>query len=176
MKKNTEWIQTYTGKRIYPFEPDIELIDIKDIAHALSLMCRYTGHCKHFYSVAQHSIIVSEIAPLEYKLEGLLHDASEAYLNDIARPVKKYFKEYRLAEYNLQKVISEKFKLNNEGSKTIKIIDDGMLYWEEKYLMNNIDGWPIKQPYFKLNVTYFNSLLQKDVEKWFLDIFEELKR
>lgn len=85
------WIQTHTGKKFFPFEPESQDIDIKDIAHSLSLICRYNGHCKTFYSVAEHCIRVSEIVSEKNKLWGLLHDAAETYLGDICHPIKKYF-------------------------------------------------------------------------------------
>ena len=90
--KGGPFIITYTGK-VFPFDcitPDC--IDIHDIAHALSHLCRFTGHTKSFYSVAQHSLLVSEKMPGRpaEKLAGLLHDAAEAYTNDLASPLKKW--------------------------------------------------------------------------------------
>ena len=91
MKKTTDWIQTYTGKKFYPLEPDASLIDIRDIAHALSLKVRYNGHCDKFYSVAQHSVLMCDyISNTIYQMWALLHDAGEAYLADIPRPIKRF--------------------------------------------------------------------------------------
>src|ERR1035437_9287013 len=81
-------IETYSGKWFDILEPTPDMIDIKSIAHSLSNICRYTGHVRHFYSVAQHSWIGSVIIPEPYKLEFLLHDASEAYIGDMSRPLK----------------------------------------------------------------------------------------
>ena len=100
------WIVTYTGRRFHPLDPKPEEINIRDIAHALSNMPRFTGHTKEFYSVAQHSYLVSCLSrPNE--LFGLLHDASEAYLCDISTPVKHspVFDGYREAEKYLQNMI-----------------------------------------------------------------------
>src|SRR5271156_4912831 len=83
---DSAWIQTFTGKKFYPFNPKPQDIDIRDIAHALSNICRFTGHTKRFYSVAEHSRNVAKLVPAHMKLQALLHDASEAYLCDIARP------------------------------------------------------------------------------------------
>ena len=83
-------IITHTGKWFNVLEPNSDDVDIEDIAHALSNQPRFTGHTREFYSVAQHSVLVAENCPSEYALIGLLHDASEAYLSDIARPVKKH--------------------------------------------------------------------------------------
>ena len=87
-------IQTFTGKKFYPLAPRAEDICIEDIARALSMKCRFGGHAKMFYSVAQHCVLVSEL--LEPSTEstllwGLLHDAAEAYLPDFAAPIKEFF-------------------------------------------------------------------------------------
>lgn len=111
--KRTDWMQTYTGARFYPLEPDAELIRIADIAHALSNICRFGGHSARFYSVAEHSVLLSRefFAGWHYKLVALLHDAAEAYLGDVPRPLK-YLPEYafyREAEDRLQAMILDKF-------------------------------------------------------------------
>jgi len=85
------WIQTFTGRKFYPLAPHEDDVDILDIAHALALKCRYSGHCREFFSVAQHSVMVSLMVPYsDSALWGLLHDAGEAYLPDVARPIKGY--------------------------------------------------------------------------------------
>jgi hypothetical protein len=111
VKEKEGWIVTYTGRRFYPLDPNPQDIDILDIAHALSNTCRFTGHTKEFYSVAQHSYLVSLILGKEQALAGLLHDASEAYLCDISTPVKhsRMFEAYRLAEDWLQGMIFLRF-------------------------------------------------------------------
>ncbi|MBF0612521.1 MAG: hypothetical protein HQL55_15470, partial [Magnetococcales bacterium] len=77
------WIQTFTGRQFWPLAPVLEHIHVQDIAHALSLLCRFNGHCQKFYSVAEHSLHVATILPPELAGWGLLHDASEAYLADL---------------------------------------------------------------------------------------------
>jgi uncharacterized protein len=143
----TDWILTYTGKHFFPLEPNCEDIDILDIAHALSNICRFTGHCREFYSVAQHSVMVAELLwnqHLDYEmaLAGLLHDASEAYLIDVARPVKHSpdFEFYRTAEAKLQNVINDCF--NCDGYKNqIKGADSIMLATEAYFLMPDCRNW-----------------------------------
>ncbi len=110
------WIQTFTGKAFNPLVPDSNLLCIEDIAHSLSMVNRFAGHTCEPRSVATHSIdVCSLLARRGYstatQLLGLLHDASEAFLNDIATPVKQsdVFKQYRIAEQLLQGVIERKF-------------------------------------------------------------------
>ena len=86
----TAWIITYSGKKFYHLAPSAEMVDIVDIAHALSLTCRWTGHTRYHYSVAQHSWYFSYLVPKEFALSALLHDASEAYLGDMNRPLKHF--------------------------------------------------------------------------------------
>lgn len=87
-----DYIQTLKGRRFWPADPRPEEVDIEEIAHALSNLCRFTGHCSEFYSVAQHSVFVWQIGgrlPGRPGLWYLLHDASEAYTGDINRPLKR---------------------------------------------------------------------------------------
>lgn len=108
-----DWMQTASGKRFYPFDPRTEEVDIADIAHALSLQCRFAGHVQAFYSVAEHSVRVSQICDPQDALWGLLHDASEAYLVDLPRPIKRhrYFSDYRHVEERLMWRVCERFRL-----------------------------------------------------------------
>lgn len=107
-------IVTFTGRVIEPLNPDPARICIEDIAHSLANQCRFTGHAKEFYSIAQHSVLVSFQCDPEDALWGLLHDASEAYLADIARPVKKFTSwgsDYLTAEDNLMETVVAAFDL-----------------------------------------------------------------
>lgn len=132
------WITTYTGKKFHYLDPKPEEIDIRDIAHALSLKTRFSGHCITFYSVADHSIRVAEILPDELQLSGLLHDAAEAYIPDIPRPLKEHF-GLRKAEDKILKVIYNKFGVTD--SPEIHDADDVLIATEARDLMPNMDGW-----------------------------------
>ena len=90
------WISTYTDKKFHYLNPTEEEICIEDIAHALALTCRFGGHCSKFYSVAEHSIRVSNIVPETLRLQALLHDAHEAYLHDVPRPIKEDIPQYKI--------------------------------------------------------------------------------
>lgn len=132
------WISTYTGKRINPLAPDPDQICIEDIAHALSQLCRWTGHTRRFYSVAQHSVLVSGLSNPGHKLIGLLHDAPEAYITDLNRPLKNstYMSGYRLVEQLLWNAIVEKFDLINiKIPQDVKKADDILMNTEARDLL-----------------------------------------
>lgn len=105
-----DWIQTSSGKMFYPLAPRVEDVDLADIAHALSQLCRFGGHSREFISVAQHSVNVSRHCP-EFPREALLHDATEAYLVDVPRPIKYHLGGYKEAEHKLAIIIGERFGL-----------------------------------------------------------------
>lgn len=138
-------IKTYTGVMFDPLLPDAALIDVADIAHALSMLCRANGHFRSFYSVGQHSInCMREAAARGHsqrvQLAALLHDGSEAYLSDVTRPVKKELPKYVEIEEPLQAVIWEKFlhsPLTEEEHRQVFEIDDAILYHEFIALMDN---------------------------------------
>lgn len=145
-------IATYSDRGIRPLDPDPDDIDIVDIAHALSNQCRFTGHTKKFYSVAQHSVLVSEYIEREfisvdgpgYELEGLLHDASEAYLSDIARPVKQtepLKTVYHEAEERLSRAIAERFGLVYPFPPAVTEADNVLLVTEARDLMHGVEKW-----------------------------------
>ncbi len=153
--------RTYTGKYIDVFNPDPEAIVIEDIAHALSLTCRWAGHLNKFYSVAQHSVLVCWHVPYENKLEALLHDASEAYINDIPSPAKKRLPDYKLLEDNLMSVIAQKFGFKFPLSqKTIEA--DRLLLHREWYSL------------VEYNVNDIIPLPPEEAERLFLITFYEL--
>lgn len=135
--KHTDWIQTFSGRQFFPLEPRVEDVCIEDIAHALSNLCRYAGHVECFYSVAQHSLLVSRVVPREHALRGLLHDAAEAYMVDMPRPIKHSvgMEFYRAAESRLQSVIYAAFGLSPQEPPCIKLADNQLLRTEQRDLM-----------------------------------------
>lgn len=133
-----DWILTYTGRQFWPIDPRPEELCIEDIAHSLSLQCRFTGHVKQFYSVAEHSWRVSYDVPVQFALWGLLHDASEAYLTDLSRPVKRHSAigtAYMEVELRLQKVIAEHFGMQWPMPDEVHVSDDVLLMTEKRDLM-----------------------------------------
>lgn len=97
----TPTIQTVSGRVINFATPGVNDYDITDIAHGLSNVCRYGGQCLFFYSVAQHSVLVSRLVPREHAMEALMHDGTEAYMCDVPTPLKLLLDEYRRIEREL---------------------------------------------------------------------------
>lgn len=134
-------INTYTGKLFDLYEATPDDIDIRDIAHALSLQCRFNGHCKEFYSVAEHCLAVRwTMRKLGYstsiQMAALLHDAAEAYIGDVIKPLKLELPAYTKIEAHINAVISKKFDINIHQS-CIKVVDSHFLWVEAKRLMNS---------------------------------------
>lgn len=126
---------TANGKLIDLLEPAEEAIDIEDIANALSLICRFGGHTSRFYSVAQHSLLVAALAPDSLKKEALLHDAAEAYLGDVIKPLKLLIGEaYTTIEDIFENVIFQKFGVDQNKLNAIKEFDLQALEFEHEAL------------------------------------------
>lgn len=135
---NKDFIVTISKKRFSPLQAEPGDIEIADIAHALSLLCRANGYVRHFYSVAQHSLNCAAEAKArglsaDIQMACLLHDASEAYISDITRPVKRSLPAYVEIEEALQRLIFEKYNLHHldtAGLAEVRRIDDCLLYYE----------------------------------------------
>jgi hypothetical protein len=132
-----DWIMTASGLPFWPLRPRAEDVRIEDVAHALSNLCRFTGAVREFYSVAQHSVLVSCVVPVEHALWGLLHDASEAYLLDLARPVKRLpeLAAYRGAEAAVMAAVCARLGLPLDEPDDVKLADRRMLRTEQRDLM-----------------------------------------
>jgi uncharacterized protein len=150
------WITTTSNKQFVFENPSPESLDIKDIAHALSLICRFTGHCSRFYSVAEHSVRVSEWAEerfgKEYAREGLMHDSSEAYVTDVNGPLKRLIGEpYTRLEDKALVALGKKFNFSPIKSDAIRQCDGGLYLAERRDLFPPCDLPFIthteKQPY-----------------------------
>ena len=165
-------IRTFTGRRFDILEPRALDVNIKDIAHALSLLCRFTGHVNQFYSVAQHSLIVSSKMPREFRLWGLLHDASEAYVADLSRPLKHApeMSRYRTAEKNVLREICRRFSLKLPEPPEVKEVDRRMCATEMRDLMGGIYGEGIL-PYPEQIIPVSSAI----AEAMFLERYYELR-
>lgn len=165
------WVWTWTGKQFHPLDPDPTTIDLRDIAHALSLLCRFNGHCRTFYSVAEHSVRVSHILPPDLALAGLLHDAAEAYVSDLPRPIKQAIPEFSRHEDRLLGVILQHFGLPPTLPDPVHRADDALLATELRDLMGQppapIHGTaPLPDP--------ITPVGPEAAKRAFLDRFEEL--
>lgn len=174
-----EYITTFSKIHFTPLTPQQEDILIEDIAHALSLMTRANGHFPEFYSVAQHCLDCASVALAEGRcdrevLACLLHDASEAYLSDITRPVKANLPEYHRIEKVLQDAIYEKYLdggITDAEQETVKRVDDTCLYYEFDHFMGEklFDVTPqiARLPEYKVRPF-------REVEQAYLALFDEI--
>lgn len=142
MTRMGNWFQTYTGKQFYPLDPRPEDINIVDIAHALTNICRYGGHAKHHYSVAQHSVYVSwlvEKREPKHAFWALMHDAAEAYVGDMVRPLKETMEMevYRRAEAGVMIAVCKRFGMDPTEPEIVKEIDKRICVSEAQKLCHH---------------------------------------
>ncbi|MEO5340919.1 MAG: phosphohydrolase [Magnetococcus sp. MYC-9] len=129
------WIQTFTGVQFWPMDPRSGEIRIVDIAHSLAMLCRFNGHCRRFYSVAEHSVHVSHVVAPLHAPWGLLHDAAEAYISDMPQPIKRELSVFSMFEEQLQQVIARRFGLPDVLPAAVKQADMQLLATEKLALM-----------------------------------------
>lgn len=136
-----DWMMTYSGRAFWPLDPRPDEVDIVDIARALSHQCRYNGHCAVFYSVAEHSVKLADWFrdvqdDVGLARQALLHDAAEAYLGDMIRPLKRYVPDYLEAERAVEAVIFERFGLPAELDIRVRTADQVILTDERDQLFD----------------------------------------
>lgn len=181
-----DYIRTFTGKKLH-IEPKPEDIDIRDIAHSLSLAPRWGGHSTFPYTVAAHSIYVSRIVPVGFHLFALLHDASEAYLADIPSPMKVLLPDYKLLEHKIMVAVATRFGFHWPNGEIhhlhpVKLADLDALYLERQNLFtipNDGDIVAMRTPASlvkeegpeKWNFQRWSKMPQDVLEHTFLDFF-----
>ena len=176
------YIMTSTGRPFSPIGARPTQIHIEDIAHHLANLCRFTGAVREFYSVAQHSVHVSQYVPATDALWGLLHDATEAYIGDMNRPLKHcgLMFEYRSIEADLADTIAERFGLPFGQPTSVTEADNRMLMTEKRDLMPEASPewaglgvhWPAFEPY-QFRIIPWTPAMAKQA---FLQRYAELTR
>ena len=137
------WIQVYTGGKFHPLAPKVSEVHLVDIAHALAMKCRFSGHTRDFYSVAQHSVLVAREHQKRYPgyligtATALLHDADEAYFPDVASPIKCFLPEFKKYADPVSNAVMRRFdllpkKIWQMTWANIKDIDTSILFDERK--------------------------------------------
>lgn len=134
------YIRTFTGKQFHWNDIENNVIDIRDIAHGLAHNCRWTGHVKEYYSVAQHCVLASVLAPVEHQLAALLHDGAEAYVHDTPSPLKWHLKDKGFTAFSdLEKAVDrrifEALGVPWPRDPAVKIVDMRLLSTEHRDLM-----------------------------------------
>lgn len=140
---NAPYVSTFLGNRFYLTRPHIDDVAIEDIAHGLAYQCRFNGQTNAFYSVAQHSLMVMDLVPPDHRFAALLHDAAEAYLGDMVKPLKNLFPEFSVIEARVMAIIGEKFGLDlTHLALSIKQADLVALATEKRDLMpHSTEPW-----------------------------------
>lgn len=174
---------TRTGRFLDVLHPDPDQIDIEDIAAGLGYQPRFTGQMSEFYSLAAHSILVSLLVPPELALQGLLHDAAEAYVNDIPRPVKPLLRDYKPIEDAISQAIMFRYGLSFPLAKEVKDADAVAVCVEQFLFLPNTRYWPhvFKQEDVDSifggvdpSIVYFFAEGPEESRRAFLQRFEEL--
>lgn len=180
-QNNNPWIETVSGIHFEFRDPQPDQIQVKDIAHALSMNCRFVGQCRKFYSVAEHSWHVArwlEGTHPRIQMAGLLHDASEAYITDVASPVKQYMPEYKVMEDVISTAIFKKYGLEYPLHPAVKYADTAMLSNEAHHLLlsrgNDWDMWQARKRPPILEAFRPIGMQPDTAKEVFLDKFFEL--
>lgn len=167
------WILTRSGQKFDLANPTAAMVHPADLAHSLAHLPRFNGHTHEHYSVAQHCYAASTMVPTEHALAALLHDAAEAYIGDMVRPLKQLLPEYSAIEASIWQAICERFDLEPELPACVKHIDMVLLGIERRDLMPaHPEEWPclagIELPPQRINpwpaaearINYFNRLME----------------
>lgn len=169
-------IQMHNGKFMDFRFPGMAQYDVEDIAHAISHICRFTGHVDQFYSVAQHSVLVSYLVPDEHALSGLMHDAAEAFLGDVSSPLKQLLPEYKAIEARVEESILRRFGIDYTLDPCVKKADHIALVTERRDLMpdsRDSKEWAWAKDIKPLDLVIC-PMAPSDAKDMFINRFQEL--
>ena len=172
-RRRGDWMQTFTGRQYWPLDPRADELDIVDIASALSKLCRYGGHTRAFYSVAEHCVLMarSPECPPALRLAALLHDGSEGYIVDVIRPIKPHLAGYAALENDNQSLIAERFGFEWPMPAIIKDLDNRILLDERDQAMSRPPAdWGIAGPHLGVTLQFWTP---NEARAQFLTAFYE---
>lgn len=159
-KYPNSWVLTYSGKKFWPLDPKPEEVYLADIAHGLSLKCRFQGQCRRFYSVAEHSVLASRLVPSAYAREALMHDAGEFIIPDAPAPIKPLLTNFKEIEAVIEHAIWDRFKLDTSPDHPeIKLVDRRLVVTERELNMNQGPIWDTHvgvEPYRSLELRFWS--------------------
>lgn len=168
------WIQTLSGGRFYPADPRPEEMFIEDIAGALGKLCRYGGHCLRFLSVAEHSVHVARKAHPAIRRAALMHDAGEAFLVDMPRPIKSMLPGYKPMENRIMAVAAVRFGFDWPMPPEVKYLDDAILADEREQAMAptsaTCEEWGAPHPPLGITLQFWSP---EEATEQFLQVFRE---
>jgi 5'-deoxynucleotidase YfbR-like HD superfamily hydrolase len=173
---DSPYVSTFLGHRFFLTRPHIDDVAIEDIAHGLAYQCRFNGQTREFYSVAQHSLMVMQLVPAPLRLAALLHDAAEAYLGDMVKPLKNLFPEFSAIEARVMQIIGERFTVDLEHlDPAIKVADLVALATEKRDLMpHSTEAWANLRDILPMPES-IRPLMPLDAKSAFLDSFHQLR-
>lgn len=172
LPRRGDWMQTFSGFQFWPLDPRANEIHIVDIAHALSMQCRYAGHCLRFYSVAEHSVHLARYVSPKNAMWALLHDASEAYLVDVPRPVKPDLTNYKQIEAKVMAEVCKRFGLSPEMPAEIHEADGAIIGDERANMAPCVAPWYSTGGPLGIRLAYWTP---EQAESAFLATFERLQ-
>ncbi len=169
-------IMTRSGFEFDLIDPSKNRFTVEDIAHALSNTCRYCGHVSEFFSVAQHSVMVSRLVPEQHAMIGLMHDASEAFIGDVAKPLKELLPDYKQVEARIEEFVLGRFGIDpHHMPPDIKRADMIALLTEQRDLMHGPDKDVMKKWNIEPLQEKIIPLPPKEAKELFLERYREIK-